>query len=489
MMKQSSGHPIQTIMTDITLNNPFTGEQVYSAPSEAFEQVAHRATRAQKASRSWLALSPAKRAATVREALGYFETHRAEIAAGITREMGKPLQAAAEELDFMLERAQKMCQFAEQGALEPIDLKRYWDESFQGRIDYRAKGVFYIISPWNYPLFCAINGTVCALLSGSAVLLKHTTTPSVGEHFASAFGSLAGIDDLLQHVVVDFSTSARIIEEADINHVVFTGSVRGGRAIAASVARRCQNELANPFIQCSLELGSNDAAYIAEDSDLEDAAFWIVKIGRLHNSGQSCCATKRVYVHASRYDDFIKRARMIMSAEHSGDPTDPDTTLGPLFGGRANIDRLMAMVDDARKLGARVITGGEVQRIDGCDFLLPTLIADTSHDMQVMREETFGPVLPVMKVENDAEAARLVADTRYGLTSAIFTGSRSRAEAYISTMQSGTVYVNCCNYVDARLGWIGHGYSGNGSIALSPAGLQAYSAMRSVNINPKLLQD
>ena len=475
-------------MTALTLHNPFTGEPVFSAPSEAFGIVAERARAAQQASHTWSALTPGKRAAAVREALGYFEQYRDEIAAGITREMGKPLLAAGEELDFMLERARQLCRFADQGALDPLDLSQWWDEGFQGRIDYRAKGVVYIISPWNYPLFCAINGTVCALLAGSAVLLKHTTTPSVGEHFAQAFGNLAGIDGLLHHVVVDFSTSARIIEEAEIDHVVFTGSVRGGRAIAASVARRCQNDVANPFIQCSLELGSNDAAYIAEDADLDDAAFWTVKIGRLHNSGQSCCATKRVYVHASLHDDFLERAQAIMAAEISGDPTDPNTTLGPLFGGRPSIDRLLTMIDDTRQRGARVLAGGEVERIGGCDFLLPTLIADVDHSMQVMREETFGPVLPVMRVGDDATAAQLVGDTRYGLTSAIFTRSRKRAEAFISAMRSGTVYVNCCNYVDARLGWIGHGHSGNGSIALSPAGLQAFSALRSVNINPKQLQ-
>ncbi len=475
-------------MTAITLHNPFTGEPVFSAPGETYASVAERASVAQQASRAWSALTPGKRAAAVRAALGYFEQHRDEIAAGITREMGKPLLAAGEELDFMLERADQMCRFAEQGALDPLDLGSWWDEGFQGRIDHRAKGVIYIISPWNYPLFCAINGTVCALLAGSAVLLKHTTTPSVGEHFANAFGSLAGIDGLLHHVVVDFSTSARIIEEAEINHVVFTGSVRGGREIAASVARRCQNRLANPFIQCSLELGSNDAAYIAEDADLDDAAFWIVKIGRLHNSGQSCCATKRVYVHASLHDDFLERAQTIMAGELSGDPTDPKTTLGPLFGGRPAIDRLLSMIDDARQRGARVVAGGKVQRFGSCDFLVPTLLADVDQDMQVMREETFGPVLPVMRVDDDDTAARLVGDTRYGLTSAIFTRSRERAEAFISSMHSGTVYVNCCNYVDARLGWIGHGHSGNGSIALSPAGLQSFSALRSVNINPKPLQ-
>ena len=472
-------------MTMITLHNPFTGDLVFSAESQSFATVAGLADSAQAASRAWSELAPAKRASVVAEALSYFEQHRDEIAAGMTREMGKPLMAAGEELDFMLGRARQMCQFAEQGALEPLDLRRWWDDDFQGRIDYRAKGVIYIIAPWNYPLFCAINGTVCALLSGNAVLLKHTTTPSVGDHFAKAFGSLAGIEGLLHHVVVDFETSARIIEEANINHVTFTGAVRGGREIATSVARRCQNEVANPFIQCSLELGSNDAAYIAEDAALDDAVLWTVKIGRLHNSGQSCCATKRVYVHSSQYDDFLDRAKSIMEAERSGDPNDPDTTLGPLFAGRAGINKLLTMIDDARQRGAKVICGGDVQTVAGCDFLMPTLISNVDHEMQLMKEETFGPVLPVMRVDEDETCMRLVADTKYGLTSSIFTRSIERADAFVSALHHGTVYVNRCNYVDARLGWIGHGNSGNGSVALSPVGLQAFSSLRSVNINPK----
>jgi len=479
----------QSALKTLELYNPYNGEQVFNAPAESFDSVAEKARAAQAASRRWAQLPPAERAAAVRETLAYFETHRGAIVSGITREMGKPLHAAAEELDFMLERARYMCEFAEKGALDPVDLGEWWDEGFQGRIDHRAKGVVYVISPWNYPLFCAINGSICALLAGSAVLLKHTTTPSVGEHFERAFGSLAGIDNLLRHVLVDFPTSARIIEAAQIDHVVFTGSVRGGREIAASVARRCANDLPNPFIQCSLELGSNDAAYVAADADIDDAAFWTVRIGRLHNSGQSCCAVKRVYAHADVYEQYLDRACATMAEQVSGDPENAGTTLGPLFGGRDRVTELLSMIGEARKRGARVVHGGHSESIGPCLFLQPTLLADCDHSMSVMREETFGPVLPVMPVADDDEAVERVGDTRYGLTSSIFTTSRGRAERYINAMHTGTVYVNACNFVDARLGWIGYRHSGNGSVALSPAGLRAYSAPQSVNINPARLHD
>ncbi len=475
-------------MAIISLDNPFTGERVFSAEAESFDTVHERVETGQRASRAWAGLKVAERAEACRQALKYFERNRDEIAGGITREMGKPLAEAAGELNFMLARAHSMCDFAAGGALQAVDLELWHDDGFQGRIEFRPKGVIYIITPWNYPLFCAINGTISALLAGNAVLLKHTTCPSVGQHFAQAFGRLDGIEPLVQQVMVDFDTSARIIEEAEIDHVIFTGSVRGGREISASVARRCHNDVRQPFIQCSLELGSNDAAWIAEDADLEHAAFWAVKIGRLHNSGQSCCAVKRVYCHKSIHEDFVERARAIMRSEIQGDPMVADTTLGPLFGGRPAVAGLVDLIEDASSHGARVVTGGNTREVGHALFLEPTLLDGCNHDMRVMREESFGPVLPIMALDSDEQAIAHVTATDYGLTSSIFTRARARAEHYIRAMHSGTVYVNTCNFVDARLGWIGHRRSGNGSIALSPLGLQALSRPHSVNINPELLK-
>lgn len=475
-------------MSTVELRNPFTQEVVFSQASESYEAVNARIDAAQAASRQWRKLPAAKRAELVEAALDYFRDNKEEIAAGIAREMGMPKKSAAEELDFMIERAEFMCRFAKDDALRATALTAYEDEAFQGRIENVAKGVVYIITPWNYPLFCAINGTVCALLAGSAAVLKHTTTPSVGAHFEKAFGSLGGIDNLLVNVTVDYEVSARIIEESDINHVVFTGSVKGGQMIQQSVAKRVFNDVPCPFIESSLELGSSDASYIAEDADLDDAVFWTVKIGRLHNSGQSCCAVKRIFVHEKLYDAFLEKAKAIMEAEKNGDPFDEETTLGPLFGGAAAVDGLMSMVEDARSKGARILTGGTTENIGAATFIKPTLIADARDDMAVLQEETFGPVLPVAKVASDEEAIAKVKNTKYGLTASIFTASRERAETYIDAMESGTVYVNRCNFVDARLGWIGHKHSGNGSIALSPRGLSAFSYAKSVNIDPSKLK-
>lgn len=475
-------------MSQIDVYNPFTRERVFSQPSETFAAVKQRIDAGQKASRAWRKLAPAERSAQVLKALNYFREHREVIAEDIAREVGKPLTAAAEELELMLERAEYLCRFACGDALHPVRHPEYEDDHFEGRIEYRAKGVVYIITPWNYPLFCAINGTLCALLSGSAVVLKHTTAPSVGTHFEKAFGTMAGIGNLLTNVLVDFDVSARIIEESDINHVVFTGSVQGGRTVQQSVAKRAFNNVPSPFIECSLELGGSDAAYIAEDADLDEAVLWAVKIGRLHNSGQSCCAVKRIFVHNELYDDFLAAALAVMETEKNGDPMAADTTLGPLHGGEPAVQNLLDMVEQAREQGARVCTGGKVERIGDVDFLEPTLLTDVTPDMRVLQEETFGPVLPVTKVGSDQEAIEQVLDSRYGLTAAIFTTSRQRAEKFIEEVNTGTVYVNRCNFVDARLGWIGQGYSGNGSLALSPEGLKAFSARKSVNVDPSRLR-
>ncbi|SEK05431.1 aldehyde dehydrogenase family protein [Paraburkholderia diazotrophica] len=474
-------------MSMIELRNPFTGEQVFSVPSETYEAVSSRIAQARAAAREWRKFPAKDRAGLVKAALRYFSEHRDAIAREVTREMGKPVSAAAAEVDYMIERAEFMCRFASDGALAPYGLASYNSEDFEGRIDFVPKGLVYIITPWNYPLFCAINGTVCALLSGSAVLLKHTTTPSVGRHFERAFGSLGGIGSLLVNITVDYDVSARIIETADIDHVVFTGSVQGGRSIQASIAKRAANTLRNPFIGVSLELGSNDAAYIAEDADLASAVEWTVRVGRLHNSGQSCCAVKRVFVHEKLYERFVEAAAQVMAEQRCGDPTAPDTTLGPLFGGDAAVHRLQQLVDDAVAKGATAVTGGRSERIGNALFLLPTLLAGVDPRMAVLREETFGPVLPVMKVKSDAQAIELANDSDYGLSASIFTRSRTRAERFIDASETGTVYVNRCNFVDARLGWIGHKNSGNGSIALSPLGLPAFSNARSVNIDPTLL--
>lgn len=477
-------------MANVQLKNPFTGEIVFDQACESYAEVAEKISRARAAWKRWSRVPAGERAELARAALDRFRAAEDHISEAIASEMGKPRAAAAEELTYMIERAEHMCTQAADGALDELDLSRYHDDDFQGAIRYSGKGVVFIISPWNYPLFTAINGVICALLSGSTVILKHTTTPSVGRLMEEAFQQLGEYSDLLFNITTDYEVSGEIIEQGDIDHVVFTGSVQGGRVISQHVARRALNtEIRSPFIESSLELGSNDACYIAADADLDEAVFWAVKIGRLHNSGQSCCAVKRLYVDEAVYDQVLEKAQAFLEAEVNGDPMAEETTLGPLFGGSAAVDHLLELVDDARQKGATVICGGDREQVGDCDFIQPTLVANCDHSMRIMREETFGPVLPVMPVSSDEQAQTLIADTCYGLTASVFTRSRQRAEQFLELQGFGTLYVNRCNFVDARLSWIGHGQSGNGSLALSPAGLRAFSRKTSLNINGAALQD
>jgi acyl-CoA reductase-like NAD-dependent aldehyde dehydrogenase len=475
-------------MANVRLHNPFTQKLVFDEPSATFADIKEKIGKAQSAYKAWRKVPAIQRAAMLRSALDVMRHAQDNISTAIANEMGKTKMAASQEMDFMLERANRMCTFVEDGALVDLDLSRYYDDTFEGTIRYQGKGVIYIISPWNYPLFTAINGVICALLSGSTVVLKHTTTPSVGRLFEKTFRNMGDHRDLLFNVTVDYDVSAEIIEKGDINHVVFTGSVQGGRVIQQSLAKRVMNEtLPSPFIEASLELGSNDACYIAEDADMEQALLWAVKIGRLHNSGQSCCAVKRVYVHRSLHDEFTRKAKAIMEKEICGDPMDDATTLGPLFGGKRAVELLLNMAVDARDKGALIVTGGDTQTINGCEFLSPTLVCNVDHSMKIMREETFGPVLPVQKVDDDAQAFELMADTKYGLTASIFTRSRKRVEKFVDALDFGTLFVNRCNFVDARLAWTGFRQSGNGSVALSPEGLRAFSKKKSLNVDGSML--
>ena len=258
-------------MSIINITNPYSGEVVFEQECDTWTQVQSWIKEANHASSLWKRRRPQERAQLLLDALGYFQANKEEIARDITTEMGKPITAAREEIDYMIERAEWMCRFVQDGALDFYSLKRYDTGDFEGRIEFTAKGLVYIIAPWNYPLFCAINGVISALLSGSSVILKHTSTPSVGRHFQRAFGTLGGLPHLLQDIIVDFDVSAQLVELGDIDHVIFTGSVNGGRTIQSSVGKRASNDLAKPFINTSLELGSNDAAYVAEDADLEHA--------------------------------------------------------------------------------------------------------------------------------------------------------------------------------------------------------------------------
>lgn len=459
--------------------NPFTLEPAGEYPVQDFPQIRARVAAGRRAFETWRRIDVGQRVEWLRAGLQYFEAERASIAKDVTAQMGKPIGQAENEVKGFFERAHYMLDIAE-STLAPERLPP--KPGFERRIEHAPLGLVFIIAPWNYPLLTAVNGVISALAAGNAVLLKHSSlTPAVAEHFARAFGSVGGgsagpCEDLLQAVVADHADVEKAIGECDIDHIVFTGSVEGGRSVQRCAAARVG--AGNHFIDCGLELGGKDGAYVAEDADVAKAAADLVD-GAMYNAGQSCCGIERVYVHRGVYDEFLGRCEDLVGAYVLGNPMDHKTTMGPLASAKA-AGPMSAQVEAARVRGAKIICGGRARILGKGTFFEPTLLTGVDQAMPIMREENFGPILPVMPVSSDDEAARFVNDSPYGLTSAIYTRDLERAERFARAADTGTVFMNRCDYLDPALPWTGVRDSGRGT-TLSKYGFYAMTRRKAIH--------
>ena len=461
------------------LIDPYTKTPICAYPLESFSAADTKIGNATAAQQRWQRLPIARRRELFLDALQYIDDNLDAHASRISEEMFKPLGQARGELEAGVAKLRCIADFAE-AALQDTSVAAN-GKPFTFTMRRVAKGVIYTIAPWNYPFFTALNSIGPALLAGNAVVLKHASTPSVGELFERAFNTMGDISGLCQNLSIDIATSNRVILESAIDHVVFTGSVTGGAAMAQLVGQRASNlTLREPFLQTSLELGGSDAAYVAADADPVKAAQMLISVGRLHNSGQSCCSTKRLFLHQKVAPAFLAQAKVLMEKEVPGSPHDPAASMGPLFGGPQAMAGLMAMVNEAVAAGARVVTGGEVVDKDGYSFIVPTLIADVNPQMRIMREEVFGPILPVMVVADDDEALAHINHPLFGLTTAVFTDDAELQNRVIDAAQSGTVFINWCNDVHAEVAWSGWGHSGNSMPALSALGFEALTRTQSI---------
>jgi len=437
--------------------SPINGEVFAERPVMALEEVRDALARARVAQKEWAAKPLGDRIKAVQAGVEALGAMGDDMVTELARMMGRPVRYGG-EFGGVKERADYMASIAEQG-LAAIVVEDSAD--FERRIEREPHGVVLVIAPWNYPYMTAINTVSPALIAGNAVLLKHATqTLLAGERMVRAFTSAGIPADLFQNVFLDHQTSETLIAEGAFNFINFTGSVGGGQAIERAAA--------GTFTPVGLELGGKDPGYVMDDADLDWAVDTLMD-GALFNSGQCCCGIERIYVAESLFDEFIEKATAWASKLKLGNPLDPETTIGPMANTRFAAT-VRAQIDDALSKGARGLVDTKLfPADDGGAYLAPQILVDVNHDMEVMREESFGPVVGIMKVNDDEEALKLMNDCKYGLTASLWTADAARAAAIGARIETGTVFMNRADYLDPSLCWTGCKQTGRGG-ALSVIG-------------------
>jgi len=405
--------------------------------------------RAKAAQLEWAERPLAERIALVQAGVAAVGAMNDEIVPELAHQMGRPVRYGGEFRGFN-ERATYMAQIA-QDALAPLVVED--SATFRRVIKRVPHGVVLVVAPWNYPYMTAINTVAPALIAGNAVMLKHASqTPLVGERMAAAFHAAGIPADVFQNVFLDHPTTSALIAERAFGFVNFTGSVAGGIAIEEAAA--------GTFTGIGLELGGKDPGYVMEDANLDAAVDTLID-GAMFNSGQCCCGIERIYVHESLFEAFVSKAVAIVNAYKLGNPLDPETTLGPMAHVRF-ADEVRAQTAEAIAMGAFAHIDPARFPQDGGAYLMPQILTNVTHDMRVMRDESFGPVVGIMAVKDDAEAVQLMNDSAFGLTASLWTQDAARAEAIADKIETGTVFMNRADYLDPGLCWTGCKDTGRG---------------------------
>jgi acyl-CoA reductase-like NAD-dependent aldehyde dehydrogenase len=423
------------------------------------------------AQRHWRQVPVAERASAMERFCAAFEAQAAPIATELSWQMGRPIRYAPNEVRGTLERARYMIGTA---AAALVDIDPGPRPGFHRFIRREPLGVVFTVAAWNYPYLIAVNSVVPALLAGNAVILKHSAqTPLCAERFAECFAAAGLPAGVFQVLHLEHADTERVIRDARVDFVAFTGSVAGGRAVQRAAAER--------FIGVGLELGGCDPVYVRHDADLPHAIENIVD-GAYFNSGQSCCGLQRIFVHESVHERFTAGCIDLIRQYQLGEPLDPATTLGPVVR-TAAAESIRAQLRSAIAAGARpVIDEREfaLSRV-GTPYLAPQLLLDAPADSTVMREEIFGPVAGVMKVHSDQEALKRMNDSPFGLTAAIWTRDEAAALALGEQVNTGTWFMNRCDYLDPALAWVGVKDSGRGC-TLSVVGFEHLTRPKSFHL-------
>jgi len=447
------------------INGTVFAERDVSTMDASFAAV----TRAKTAGKAWAARSISERVSLVMAGVARLGEMTDETVPELAQMMGRPVRYGG-EFGGMNERASYMAEIAKT-ALAPVIVEE--SNAFQRRIEREPLGVVLVVAPWNYPYMTAINTVAPALIAGNTVILKHATqTLLVGERMERAFAEAGVPADVFQNLFLDHETTAALIAAKSFGFVNFTGSVGGGRAIERAAA--------GTFTGVGLELGGKDPGYVMEDANLDQAVDTLID-GAMFNAGQCCCGIERIYVTAALYDAFVEKAVAIASEYELGNPLETETTLGPM----ANV----RFATEVRAQTAEAIASGATSMIDpalfpeddGGAYLMPQILTNVTHDMRVMRDESFGPVVGIMKVSDDDEAIQQINDSDFGLTASLWTADTARAAAIGRQIETGTVFMNRADYLDPGLCWTGCKDTGRGA-ALSSLGYQSLTRPKSYHL-------
>ena len=457
----------QTLRTISPVDGRLYVERKFATAAEISRAVSN----GRRAQRDWRQATAKMRADWCNLFVDAFSSRTSEIAEEISWQMGRPIVHSPGEVNGVVERARYMISAASEALanIEPDPLS-----GFRRFIRREPLGVILVIAPWNYPYLTAINSLIAALMSGNAVILKPSSqTPLSAERFAQAFTAAGLPDGVFQYLHLTREATAKLIGNPGIDHVMFTGSVEGGKTIKHAAAQR--------FISVGLELGGKDPAYVRADAPLEYTAKQLVD-GAFYNAGQSCCAVERIYVHEHLFDKFVAAFVECTRSLHLGNPLDPNTTLGPVVRPSAAAF-VQEQVAEAVHHGARTWIDGQPnsQTARGAAYLAPQVLTDVNHSMRIMKEETFGPAVGIMKVSSDDEAVTLMNDSPFGLTGSVWTSDEGAALAIGDQIHTGTWYMNRCDYLDPALAWTGVKDSGLGC-TLSRVGYEQLTRPKSFHM-------
>jgi acyl-CoA reductase-like NAD-dependent aldehyde dehydrogenase len=428
--------------------SPIDGSVYTSRDTLPFAQAKKAVENAALAQKAWRTRSIQQRAELVMAGIANLGAKNDEIVPVLAHMMGRPVRYGG-EFGGVEERAGHMAEIAQSALADNIVED---SDKFRRVIKREAHGTVLVIAPWNYPYMTAINTVAPALIAGNAVVLKVATqTLLTGEHLVEAFVAAGVPADVFQNVFLDHGTTSQLIAENCFDFVNFTGSVGGGKAIETAAA--------GTFTGVGLELGGKDPGYVCEDADVDAAVDTLID-GAMFNSGQCCCGIERIYVHETHFDAFVAKAIDIVNRYKLGNPLDQATTLGPMAHVR--------FATEVRAQIAEAIADGATAHIetfpedDGGAYLTPQILTNVTHDMRVMQDESFGPVVGIMKVSSDEEAIALMNDSEFGLTASIWTKDAARAEHIGAQLETGTVFMNRADYLDPALCWTGCKNTGRG---------------------------